>query len=94
MAALQKQDEFFEVRAVRDFKSVITHSDLVEEVMLVARSMRDQPPTAKDDKLEEEKESPLMIIRSASQSYRYHDELNQLKSIGFTDEKAMKSALD
>jgi hypothetical protein len=67
MVVLVKHDELFEMRAVRDFKSIITHSDLIEEIMLVAKSMRNQPPTLKEDSnkedkadLEEEKKEPVL----------------------------------
>lgn len=36
----------------------------------------------------------MALERVPFSSYKYFDELNQLKSIGFTDDRAMKKALD
>lgn len=68
--------------------------------MLVAKNMRDHPPTIKEDKEEEKEKGPEEERKEGPDfqlilaPFKYSDELNLLKTMGFTDEAAMKKSLE
>lgn len=79
---------------------VLTYKDLLEEVGMIAKSMRDHPPsddTIISSSLEESKRpasSREEEKKSSELAYEYQDQLNMLKIMGFTDETPMISALE